>query len=104
MNPLKILDISLLGPLQIVLDGEVIPLSGRRQAEVLARLAVSVGQVVAADRLLADVWTDGTTTTAGKQLHIVISKLRQTLGDLIVTQPPGWRRPGPSPWRSTPTT
>ncbi|QFY12124.1 tetratricopeptide repeat protein [Nonomuraea phyllanthi] len=90
VNPLKILEVSLLGPFQVTVDGEPIRLAGRRRVEVLARLAVSVGQVVAADRLLTDVWTEGRTATAGKQLHIVISKLRESLGELIVTRSPGY--------------
>ncbi|MGN9844896.1 BTAD domain-containing putative transcriptional regulator [Nonomuraea sp. H19] len=72
------------------MDGEPIRLAGRRRVELLARLAVSVGQVVAADRLLADVWTEGRTATADKQLHIVISKLRESLGELIITRSPGY--------------
>lgn len=91
MNPLD-LEIRLLGPLQIGLDGSSILVTGRRRAELLARLAVTTGQVVSAERLLADVWGDGAAATATKQLHIVVSKLRETLEnpELIVTQWPGY--------------
>jgi DNA-binding SARP family transcriptional activator len=90
VNPPKVLEVSLLGLFQVTVDGEPIRLAGRRRVELLARLAVSVGQVVAADRLLTDVWTEGRTATADKQLHIVISKLRESLGKLIVTRSPGY--------------
>ncbi|WP_344897329.1 AfsR/SARP family transcriptional regulator [Nonomuraea antimicrobica] len=69
---------------------------GSRRIGVLARLALNAGQVVHAERILTDVWGDGSAVTAGKQLHIVISKLRETLGphsaeEVIQTVPGGYR-------------
>ncbi|MFI6485000.1 AfsR/SARP family transcriptional regulator [Nonomuraea sp. NPDC050663] len=84
------LEIRFLGPFEVLLDGEPVQVSGRRRIELLARLAVGAGQVVSTERLLADVWTDGAAATAAKQLHIVVSKLREALGELIVTQRPGY--------------
>ncbi|MEV0623028.1 BTAD domain-containing putative transcriptional regulator [Nonomuraea sp. NPDC050404] len=59
---------------------------------VLARLALNVGQVVTTERLLADVWADSSASTVDKQLHIVVSKLREALpGEVIATVPGGYR-------------
>ncbi|GAA4916709.1 DNA-binding SARP family transcriptional activator/tetratricopeptide (TPR) repeat protein [Nonomuraea thailandensis] len=90
------LEIRFLGPWEIAADDHVIKLAGQRRIGVLARLAVNTGQAVHTDRLLADVWAHSSAATAAKQLHIVISKLRETLAahageDLIETLPGAYR-------------
>ncbi|MEV0385668.1 BTAD domain-containing putative transcriptional regulator [Nonomuraea sp. NPDC050643] len=74
----------------------MVKLAGRRRIGVLARLALDTGQAVHADRILADVWADSSAATAAKQLHIVISKLREALAphgeeDIIETAPGAYR-------------
>ncbi|WP_344881773.1 AfsR/SARP family transcriptional regulator [Nonomuraea antimicrobica] len=72
-------------------------LAGARRLGVLARLALSVGQTVSSERLVADVWGDSSVSTVDKQLHIVVSKLRETLpGRVIATVPGGYRLDLPS--------
>ncbi|MEO3886350.1 AfsR/SARP family transcriptional regulator [Nonomuraea sp. B5E05] len=87
------LQIRFLGPWEVTADGEPVKLAGLRRVGVLARLALSAGRTVPAERILADVWDQGTVTTAGKQLHIVVSKLRGLLApyqdDEIITTVPG---------------
>ncbi|WP_171074845.1 AfsR/SARP family transcriptional regulator [Nonomuraea basaltis] len=82
------LEIKILGPWEITANGEPVKLTGERRVGVLARLALSAGRPVPAEQLLADVWGESTATTAGKQLHIVVSKLRGLLaphqGDEII--------------------
>ncbi|TYB70957.1 tetratricopeptide repeat protein [Nonomuraea sp. PA05] len=90
------LDITFLGPWQVTMDDQVIRLAGQRRIGVLARLALDAGRPVTADRLLGDVWAHSSAATAAKQLHIVISKLRDTLvshcgEDLIETLPGAYR-------------
>ncbi|MBB6551909.1 AfsR/SARP family transcriptional regulator [Nonomuraea rubra] len=90
------LEIGYLGPWEITADGHAIKLAGQRRIGVLARLAVDAGQAVHADRILADVWAHSPASTPAKQLHIVISKLREALAahcgqDLIETLPGGYR-------------
>ncbi|MEV0381470.1 BTAD domain-containing putative transcriptional regulator [Nonomuraea sp. NPDC050643] len=81
-----------MGPWEVTADGAVLKLAGARRAGVLARLALNVGQVVTTERILADVWADSSAATAGKQLHIVVSKLREALpGEVIATVPGGYR-------------
>ncbi|WP_049565798.1 AfsR/SARP family transcriptional regulator [Nonomuraea sp. SBT364] len=74
------LEISFLGPWQVLAAEEPVRFAGRRRIGVLARLALNAGQSVHAERLLTDIWGDSSAATAAKQLHIVISKLRETLG------------------------
>ncbi|NRQ40785.1 hypothetical protein HII36_54625, partial [Nonomuraea sp. NN258] len=90
------LEIGFLGPWQVLADDEPVRLAGLRRIGVLARLALNTGQVVPAERILTDIWGDGSAATSAKQLHIVISKLRETLGphtteEIIKTVPGGYR-------------
>ncbi len=73
------LEIKILGLWEATADGAPVRVSGQRRVGVLTRLALSAGQPVPADELLAQVWGQSTATTAGKQLHIVVSKLRSLL-------------------------
>lgn len=90
------LEIRFLGPWQITTDDHVVKLAGQRRIGVLARLALDTGQAVHADRIISDVWAGSSAATAAKQLHIVISKLRETLvphggEDIIETVPGAYR-------------
>ncbi|MEV0615591.1 BTAD domain-containing putative transcriptional regulator [Nonomuraea sp. NPDC050404] len=90
------LEIRFLGPWQVLAAGEPVRLAGQRRIGVLARLALNAGQAVHADRILTDIWGDGSVATATKQLHIVVSKLREILGphtteEIIQTRPGGYR-------------
>ncbi|MFI7452997.1 BTAD domain-containing putative transcriptional regulator [Nonomuraea sp. NPDC049714] len=90
------LEIKILGPWETTADDEPVRLTGERRVGVLTRLALSAGQPVSADELLAQVWGQGTATTAGKQLHIVVSKLRGLLSpyqddDVIATVSGGYQ-------------
>ncbi|GAA3535100.1 hypothetical protein GCM10022419_013290 [Nonomuraea rosea] len=90
------LEMRILGPWEITANGERAVLSGERRVGVLTRLALSAGQPVSADQLLAQIWGESTVTTAGKQLHIVVSKLRGVLAphqgdDVIETVSGGYQ-------------
>ncbi|MEU7861604.1 BTAD domain-containing putative transcriptional regulator [Nonomuraea sp. NPDC049141] len=90
------LEIRFLGPWQVLAADEPVRLAGQRRIGVLARLALDAGQVVHAERILTDIWGQSSAATVAKQLHIVISKLRETLGphtteEIIQTMPGGYR-------------
>ncbi|MGP3912583.1 BTAD domain-containing putative transcriptional regulator [Nonomuraea sp. 10N515B] len=89
------LDIKILGPWQVLAGGEPLRLTGQRRIGVLARLAISAGQPVTAKQLITDVWAESWAATADKQLHIVVSKLRELLAphagnEIIETVPGGY--------------
>ncbi|MEV4018836.1 BTAD domain-containing putative transcriptional regulator [Nonomuraea angiospora] len=89
------LRIKILGPWELTADGDVLPLTGSRRIGLLTRLALSAGRVVTTDQLLTDVWGESRAATAPKQLHIVVSKLREflaprALDEAIVTAPGGY--------------
>jgi DNA-binding SARP family transcriptional activator len=88
------LQIRLLGPLEIVGDGDVLAVAGPKRRALLARLAVSVGQVVEDGRLVEDLRSErsGAGSLATLQSHV--SNLRRDLGAfsaIIETRPPGYR-------------
>jgi DNA-binding SARP family transcriptional activator len=85
------MEFGLLGPLEVILDGEVAVPTGRQQV-VLAVLLLEVGRVVPVSRLVDAMWDDNPPLTAKSQVQICVSALRRILGrpGVIVTRPPGY--------------
>jgi DNA-binding SARP family transcriptional activator len=83
------MDYSILGSVEAVLDGRVLPLGGPRQRALLARLLVDANRVVSADRLTADLW-EAPPQDAHGALQNQVSRLRKVLGDRLVTKAPGY--------------
>lgn len=85
----------ILGPVEVVVDGRLLPLQPRLQ-KTLAMLLSAVGRVVPTERLVAALWDSGPPASARDQVHICVSTLRRALcraecgSDLIVTRPPGY--------------
>lgn len=82
---------SILGPLEVSLDGERVDLGGSRQQTALAVLLLDVGRAVSIGRLMEAVYGDEPPTTARAQIQICISGLRRLFAahgrpDLISTQ------------------
>ncbi len=77
----KATEFRVLGPIEVVRDGSVVPLGGPRQRALLALLLIESGRSVASDRLIDELWAgeppEGATTT----LRSYVSRLRQSLGD-----------------------
>jgi SARP family transcriptional regulator, regulator of embCAB operon len=94
----------LLGPLELRdVRGEHVELAGLKQRSLLATLAVRAGQVVSAERLVAEVWGERPPANAANALQAHIRRLRKVVEsacgepDRIVTRPPGYLlhlRPG----------
>jgi DNA-binding SARP family transcriptional activator len=85
-------EIRLLGPIDVVVDGESRPVRGLRRKAVLAVLALQHGQVVSVQRLVESVWSDNGPSAAVNTLQSHVSHLRQVLGHKtsIVARPPGY--------------
>jgi DNA-binding SARP family transcriptional activator/DNA-binding CsgD family transcriptional regulator len=84
--------VRLLGPVDVVVDGEPRPLRGLRRKAVLAVLALHRGAVVSTDRLTETIWGDGPAPIAVNTLQSHVSYLRRVLGDgaVILARPPGY--------------
>jgi DNA-binding SARP family transcriptional activator len=74
----------------VVDDDRQVDLGGPRQRALLARLLVHANQVVAAERLIEDLWGEG--SAGANALQVTVSRLRRALvaEDRLLTQPPGY--------------
>jgi len=85
----------LLGPVEVRLDDEILPIGGEKQRALLADLLLHAGNVVSTDRLIDDLWGTDPPPTAAKMLQVFVSRLRSVMeaggGDrVLVTKPPGY--------------
>ncbi|SDO81687.1 Predicted ATPase [Pedococcus dokdonensis] len=74
------LEVSVLGPVEVRRDGAEVAVPAGRSADVLVRLALEGGRAVPVDRLIDDVW-DGEVGTARNTLQSKVSQLRRALGN-----------------------
>jgi DNA-binding SARP family transcriptional activator len=87
-----VLEFRILGPLEVLVDGEERPIRGTKQRAVLAILLLDAGRVVSTDRLIDLLWAESPPATAVTSLQNFVSQLRKTLGtDVVRTTPPGYR-------------
>jgi DNA-binding SARP family transcriptional activator len=85
------MEFRILGPLEVVEDGQALPLGGVKQRALLACLIVRANQVVSSERLIDELWGDAPPRTASKTIHVYVSRLRKELGEgRLVTRAPGY--------------
>ena len=73
------LEISVLGPLRVVRDGELVTPRADKQRVTLAALAVQPGNSVAASRLVEELWADRPPPSAANTLQTYVRHLRRVL-------------------------
>jgi predicted ATPase/DNA-binding SARP family transcriptional activator len=73
------MDFRILGPLEVDDDGRSVELGGIRQRALLALLLLRRNEVVAADRLVEDLYGGRPPPTASKSLQAHVSRLRSAL-------------------------
>jgi DNA-binding SARP family transcriptional activator len=82
---------SLLGPLEVHVDGAEIELGGVRQRSLLALLLLKANQVVATEVLIDALWGESPPRTVATSLQNGISQLRKALGPAVLeTRPRGY--------------
>jgi DNA-binding SARP family transcriptional activator len=85
------MDFRILGPLEVLENGEVLDLGGQKQRALLAMLLLHANEVVSQDRLIEALWEDEPPETGKKALQVYVSQLRKALGrDRLVTKSPGY--------------
>ena len=77
--------IRVLGPIDVVADGSVVPISGHHTRLVLGTLVVSLAHAVAAEHLAFVVWGDTPPPSAATSLQSLVSRLRSVLGVDAIT-------------------
>ncbi len=85
------MEFRILGPLEVVDEGRSLPLGGLRQRALLAILLLHRNEVVATERLMAELWGEKPPATGAKTVHVYVSRLRKTLGEgILLSRPPGY--------------
>ncbi len=80
-----------LGPVEVVKDGSLLPLGGPKQRTVLALLVASAGRHISVDAVIAGLYGDDADPKARRTVHTYISSLRQSLGGVIAWSGDGYR-------------
>jgi len=69
-----------LGPLEVVVGGELVEIGSRKQRMLLCALAAEPGRTVQSDALLAVLWAGVPPASAEVTLRGLVSRLRRALG------------------------
>src|SRR5918994_293104 len=90
-NKAVTLEVRLLGPLEVDVDGRILDVRRQKQRALLALLALRAGEVVPTDRLVDELWGDEPPKAAVGSLQNFVSELRKMLGaEVLVTRAPGY--------------
>src|ERR1700735_3674792 len=71
---------SVLGPLSVSLDGEAVPLGGRKQRTLLAVLLLHANEVVPRDELMDALWGERVPPSPAESLDAYVYRRRKLLG------------------------
>ncbi len=74
------IDIRILGPVELAVDGSAVHIGGDRPLTLLAALAIDIGHAVPVDRLVVDVWDDEVPEAAEADLQSHVSRIRAAIG------------------------
>ena len=89
------MEFRILGPLEVVEDGNPVALGTLKERLVLGVLLLHANEFVSRERLIDDLWGEAPPPTAHKAVNVYLSKLRKTLGregnDPIATAAGGYR-------------
>jgi DNA-binding SARP family transcriptional activator len=85
------MEFRILGPLEVLADGQALDLGGQKQRALLALLLLEANKPVSRDRLIDALWEEEPTATAQKAIQVYVSQLRKLLGkERLLTRPPGY--------------
>jgi DNA-binding SARP family transcriptional activator len=94
----KRLELGLLGPLEMSVDGSLVPLGTPKQRAVLAMLLINRNRPVGVESLITAVWEDWPPSGARASIHSYVSNLRKLLSGagidprgVLAAAPPGYR-------------
>ena len=86
-------ELTILGPFEVRVDGKPVDPGGIRQRSLLAILALHLNEVVSTDSLIDQLWGDAPPPTALHTVQVFVSRLRKVLGsaaDRLITRGPGY--------------
>jgi DNA-binding SARP family transcriptional activator len=82
-------DFRLLGPLEVVDDERPLALGGVKPRSVLAILLMHANELVTTDQLIDQIWGGTPPASAGKNVQVLVSRLRKVLEPERLTTHPG---------------
>ena len=85
------LDIRVLGPVEVRIDGSPAAIGGPKPRALVAALAMRRDQVVSAESLIDWLWGERPPRTAPKTLQKYVSELRKVVGETLATEGRGYR-------------
>ena len=89
------MEFRILGPLEVVEDGNPVALGTLKERLVLAVLLLHANEFVSRERLIDDLWGEAPPPTARKAANVYLSKVRKALSvagaDPIATASGGYR-------------
>ena len=96
---LTVVDVRLLGPVEVVAGPVTLALGGPRHRMVLAMLALAAPDVVSTDRLVDGLWGESPPDKPLPTLQVFVHKLRRALAEagvadprtVLESRPPGYR-------------
>jgi hypothetical protein len=92
----RLVEVDLLGPLDVRVHGETVAVGPRRERAVLSLLALRIGSVVSTVDLETALWAADPPDRSDKALQGYVSKLRKVLPEATIeTATPGYRLNGP---------
>lgn len=90
-SKVPLVEFRVLGPLQVVRDGEAVEPGSPKQRALLVDLLVHHGQVVSREQLIDDLWSGSPPSTGLGVLQNYVSQLRKAIGPgLLATRGPGY--------------
>ncbi|POX82316.1 regulator [Mycobacterium kansasii] len=94
----KRLEFGLLGPLEMSIDGALVPTGTPKQRAVLAMLVINRNRPVGVDALITALWEEWPPSGARASIHSYVSNLRKLLSGagvdpraILAAAPPGYR-------------
>lgn len=89
------MEFHVLGPLEVVHEGQQVVVAGHRERAVLALLLLSPNHVVPSERLADELWPGSSPEAGAQSVRAAVSRLRKALRaagarDLVATRPPGY--------------
>lgn len=94
-EPRRDLELRILGPLEVRLDGRPVAVTASKERALLALLVANPGRTLPVGQLAEDLWEGSPPESASAALRVHVSRLRRTLAaagveGILVTRPPGY--------------
>jgi DNA-binding SARP family transcriptional activator len=73
------MEFRILGSLEVLDGGRVVRVAGAKQCTLLALLLLHANETLSTERLIHELWGENPPSSAGKAIHVYVSRLRKAL-------------------------